>query len=323
MKNINALKIMYVILAYVCLQLLWWGYSITRLNNEIYVQKNDIINQQSLPAQQYYVALASAKQKLNKRTVMVVGEGSIFLLLLLLAFFRFKKMLNHELEINAQQKNFLMAVTHELKSPIASARLQIDTLQKRTLTDAQKTPLLNNANADLVRLTNLVDNILHATSIDGAQYPMHKEWINVSALINTLVSNYELMYKNKIEFSTSINTETQLYCDSQAVVSIVTNLLDNAVKFSAEVVQPHIHIALSTHDEHIQLAITDNGIGISDANKLLVFDKFYRIGNEATRQTKGSGLGLFIVKHLVLLHNATIDIKDNQPQGTVFVINFN
>jgi signal transduction histidine kinase len=323
MKNINALKIMYVILAYVCLQLVWWGYSITKLNNEIYVQKNDIINQQTLPAQQYYQALTSTKEKLNKRTAMVVGEGSIFLLLLLLAFYRFKKMLNRELEINAQQKNFLMAVTHELKSPIASARLQLETLQKRTLSDVQKTQLLNNANADLVRLTNLVDNILHATSIDAAQYPMHKEWTNASVLVTTLVSNYELMYKNKIKFSTSITPEIQLYCDSQAIVSIVTNLIDNAIKFSVEVSQPHVHIALSTYDEHIQLAITDNGIGISDAKKLLVFDKFYRIGNEATRQTKGSGLGLFIVKHLVLLHNATIDIKDGQPQGTSFVINFN
>ncbi len=305
-----------------CLQLVWWGYSIVRLNNEIFLLKNDVVNQQKLTAQNYYDALTLARAKLDKRTTMVVGEGTIFLLLLALAFFQFRRILRRELKINAQQKNFLMAVTHELKSPIASARLQLDTMQKRTLTDVQKTTLLTNANNDLLRLTSLVDNILHATSIDNGQYPLTKNWCNASELITALVVNYELMYKHKITFVTTITPNLQLYADTQAITSIVTNLLDNAIKFSATTTTPQINVVFTTHNDEIILRIEDNGVGISSNEKLLVFDKFYRVGNETTRQTKGSGLGLFIVKHLVQLHSGTITIHDVAPQGVAFVIVF-
>lgn len=305
-----------------CLQLVWWGYSIVSLNNEIYLLKNDVVNQQKLPAQNYYNALTLARTKLDKRTSMVVGEGAIFLLLLALAFFQFRRILRRELKINEQQKNFLMAVTHELKSPIASARLQLDTVQKRTLTDVQKTTLLTNANNDLLRLTSLVDNILHATSIDNGQYPLTKNWCNASELIAALTANYELMYKQKIMFVTTIAPSLQLYADTQAITSIVTNLLDNAIKFSTINNTPQINITFTTNNDEIILRIEDNGIGISAAEKLHVFDKFYRVGNETTRQTKGSGLGLFIVKHLVQLHNGTITIHDVAPQGVAFVMIF-
>jgi signal transduction histidine kinase len=321
-KKINTLTVIYVIFVYVLLQLVWWGYSITKLNKEIYVLKTEISNQQSLAPERYYNAIAEAHTKLNKRLAMVVGEGAIFLLLLLLAFFRFRKILQRELEINAQQKNFLMAVTHELKSPIASARLQLETLQKRTLTPTQTTTLLTNANGDLTRLTSLVDNILFATTIDGATYPIHKVWTNVSILITTTVANYELMHKHKVQFTSNIQPNIELYCDSQAVVSILTNLLDNAIKFTSTVLNPIITVQLTSVDEHVQLSISDNGIGINDADKSKIFDKFYRVGNEETRQTKGSGLGLFIVQHLVQLHNGTIQLNDVEPQGIEFVTRF-
>ena len=109
-------------------------------------------------------------------------------------------------------------------------------------------------------------------------------------------------------------------CDEIAIKSIILNLLENAIKYSDE--NPDISIVLSSDQQQILMKISDKGIGISDKEKELVFNKFYRSGSEETRKTKGTGLGLFIVKYLVNQHFGKISIYDNQPKGSIFEIKF-
>ncbi|MEZ4986561.1 MAG: ATP-binding protein [Saprospiraceae bacterium] len=109
-----------------------------------------------------------------------------------------------------------------------------------------------------------------------------------------------------------------ILADEQAMTSVITNLVENAIKYSKD--NPQIAIRVYSDAKKVHLEIADNGIGIPSGEKGRVFEKFYRIGNEDTRTTKGTGLGLFIVKEIVKYHTGQIDVRDNKPQGTVFQI---
>ena len=102
---------------------------------------------------------------------------------------------------------------------------------------------------------------------------------------------------------------------------LVNNLFENAVKYSEE--HSRINIQLKKEDDKIKLMVCDEGLGIAEEDKDKIFQKFYRAGNEMTRKTKGTGLGLFIVQQVVNNHSATISLKNNLPKGTCFVITFN
>jgi signal transduction histidine kinase len=108
--------------------------------------------------------------------------------------------------------------------------------------------------------------------------------------------------------------------DKFALSSVVTNLIENAVKYSSPCDEINVH--LNEVDGHIHLSVIDKGPGISDAEKMLIFDKFYRVGNENVRKAKGTGLGLFIVKEVLQYHDADITVKDNLPQGSIFEVTF-
>ena len=106
--------------------------------------------------------------------------------------------------------------------------------------------------------------------------------------------------------------------DKPGLTSVILNLLENAVKYSAD--QPIIEARIWSVQEQIHLEIADHGIGISDKEKKNIFEKFYRVGSENTRKTKGTGLGLYIVKEIVKTHDGDIQVLDNQPKGTIFKI---
>ena len=106
--------------------------------------------------------------------------------------------------------------------------------------------------------------------------------------------------------------------DRLGLTSVILNLLENAVKYTPD--SPKIEVVLDRVEDIVSLAVADNGIGISDKDKRQIFEKFYRVGNEDTRRTKGTGLGLFIVKEIVKSHEGQISVLDNQPKGTIFRI---
>ena len=109
--------------------------------------------------------------------------------------------------------------------------------------------------------------------------------------------------------------------DKMGLVSIVTNLIENAVKYNQKE-NPKIVVNLNFEKNNIKFEVADNGIGISDKEKKNIFERFYRVGNEDTRRTKGTGLGLYIVRQIVKAHQGKIQVVDNQPVGTRFIVNF-
>ncbi|WP_443937994.1 sensor histidine kinase [Pedobacter sp. MW01-1-1] len=285
----KSIIIFYALLLYALIQLISWGSLVVRLQ--------------------------------PSRMTMIMGEGSVFLFLLCFGGYFLHQSLKREDKLRRQQQNFLMSITHELKSPLAAIKLSIQTIVKRDLDKARQTSLLNNSLKDIERLDDLVENLLLATKIENRSYSFPKEEFNFSELVSKISDRLQVHSCGCSQIiHANIQPNLQLMGDKFALSSVVNNLIENAIKYS-DPCEP-INVHLEEVEGHIKLSVADRGIGISDPEKMLIFDKFYRVGNENVRKAKGTGLGLFIVKEVLQYHDADIVVKDNEPNGSVFEVTF-
>jgi K+-sensing histidine kinase KdpD len=318
MKNSKTLLIFYILVGYICLQFAWWMVMLFNLNNELTEKKLELISMQiNSETPEYIEIVRGINNNLRNKWMMIMGEGSVFLLLLLLGIFQTQRAFKKEIALSEQQKNFLLAVTHELKSPIASAKLHLQTLKKHNLDKDKQLKLLDNAIYDNERLNQLVDKILLTSRFESGNFKLHKQETDISSLIENIINSSLSEKKNHI-ISLDIPKGIIFPVDQLAFSSILQNLFENAQKYSPE--GSSIGIRVKKNEKSISIHVADNGTGIPDNEKKKVFKKFYRSGNEEIRNTKGTGLGLFIVKYLVEKHNGKIHIKDNHPKGSIFEV---
>ncbi len=287
-----------VLLLYVILQSAWWLYSIYQLSAEVITEK----------------------EGLERKTLMIIGEGAVFLLILSVGFFLTYRSLRKEVQVSTQQKNFLLAITHELKTPIASLKLYIQTLIKRELEEEKQQDILKRCVKDADRLNGLVENILLATKIDDDGFPLLKEDLNLSEMMESI--SLELLENSgrnvSVEFF--VQPDVIFHGDKDAFTSIITNLVSNALKYSPD--NTSICVTLVQKEGETALSISDEGVGVAREETEKIFEKFFRSGNEETRKQKGTGLGLYIVKKMVNQHQGLIQVKKNKPKGSIFVASF-
>ncbi|MGB3074379.1 MAG: HAMP domain-containing sensor histidine kinase, partial [Chitinophagales bacterium] len=255
----------------------------------------------------------------HRKVYMIIGEGTVFLVILMVVTLKTNQSLQREYKLNRQQKNFLLSITHELRSPIASSRVALQTMLKRDSLPRNKVELLlNNSLHDMDRLQLLVENILLAAKIEDHAFQIGKDACNLSEIVQTVIDKTVAASELQRVFNTDIKPEVFVIGDRMALTSVVTNLVENAIKYSADATM--IEVAVSEEGKHAFFTISDHGFGIPDAEKKKVFEKFYRIGQEETRKTKGTGLGLYIVGRILELHKGKVTVKDNQPRGSVFQV---
>ncbi|TDQ08732.1 sensor histidine kinase [Pedobacter metabolipauper] len=255
------------------------------------------------------------------RMAMVMGEGSVFLFLLCIGAYFLHKSIKKEDKLREQQQNFLLSVTHELKSPLAAIKLSIQTIVKRDLDKVRQNSLLNNSLKDIERLDDLVENMLLATKIENRSYSFPKEEFDFSEMVTKIIDRLQIHSCGCEQvISPKIQPGARIIGDPFTLSSVVTNLVENAVKYSGPCAE--VGVELTNKDGHLHLSVSDKGPGIPDAEKMLIFDKFYRVGDENVRKSKGTGLGLFIVKEVLQRHDADISVRDNVPQGAIFEITF-
>jgi len=257
-----------------------------------------------------------------QRMAMVMGEGAVFLFLLGVGAYFIHASIKKEDKLHEQQQNFLLSVTHELKSPLAAIKLSLQTIVKRDLEKQMQLSLLNNSLKDIERLDDLVENMLLATKIESRTYSFPKEEFDFSDLVSKITDRLQVhSCGNQQIINTKIDEHIKVVGDKFALSSVVTNLVENAVKYSGPCAE--VAVKLCQIGGKPFLAVSDKGPGIPDAEKMLIFDKFYRVGAENVRKSKGTGLGLFIVKEVLQNHDADISVKDNVPQGAIFEVTFN
>lgn len=280
--------IFYILLIYALAELFWWGY-----------------------------LLVSTEPN---RMKMIVGEGLIFVMILVSGAVYFHSLLRKENAMHKQQRNFLLSVTHELKSPLASIKLYLQTILKRDLDKEKRDQFIRSSIDDIGRLDDLVENMLLASKIENRSYTFPKEQFDFSDLVHSLLERLEINVQGKRTLVEDIEDGLEIVGDRFSLGSMINNLLENAVKYSDD--HTSIFVQLKSDNGKIKLRICDEGCGIPDNEHQKIFTKFYRAGNEMTRKTKGTGLGLFIVDQVVNNHNASIFITNNLPKGTCFDIIF-
>lgn len=257
-------------------------------------------------------------KKSKRTTLMYTMEGVVMMGLLFWGIIWIYRNLYNKLKLKRQQSNFLLSITHELKTPLASIKLYLETLQKRQLDKDQAATIVSNSLGDVSRLRDLVDNILLAAQLDNSKYELQRFEINLSETAEHVINKFVLPRNIQGRVNINIEKDVFLTTDEAAMEMILTNLLSNAVKYSPA--DGKIDVQLRTDNTHVILSVSDEGQGISPEDKEYIFSKFYRSGDEQTRKSKGTGLGLFIVKNLLNLLEAEIKVKDKHPKGTTFEI---
>jgi signal transduction histidine kinase len=255
----------------------------------------------------------------KRKTAQYIGEGVIFLLLILSGAVFIYRAVRRQFKSGQDQQNFMMAITHELKTPIAITKLNLETLLKRKLEDSQQQRLIQNTIQEANRLNALCNNMLLASQLEAGGHSVTKEEVDLSELTLSCVSDFKIRYPQRL-FKEEIAAEVYVMGDSVLLQMAINNLIDNALKYSPK--ESAITIVLRPQQKQVSLMIIDEGKGIDLMEKKKIFEKFYRIGNKATKEAKGTGLGLYLTKKIALQHGASIFVVDNTPTGSNFTILF-
>jgi two-component system, OmpR family, sensor histidine kinase CiaH len=320
-KKLQWATIVYwVLLVYIIAALLWWALSLLHQNEDIYqLKKNHLATILPANTPAYQQQLREIEDERQRNISKYIGEGATFLILIIIGAAYIYRSVRRQFRLQRQQQNFVMAVTHELKTPISVSRLNLETLLKYNLDEEKKSKLLHMTLQETLRLDTLINNILISSQLDGNSYKVSKEDLNLSDLAKDMVHQFTNRYPDR-KLHAGIQDEVEFTGDPLLLKLLVSNLLENANKYSPR--DKPIEIKLTQQDGGVNLEINDEGQGIPDEEKKNVFEKFYRLGSEQTRKTQGTGLGLYLCKKIAADHNGIIQLKNNHPQGSKFIVQF-
>jgi K+-sensing histidine kinase KdpD len=320
-QKLTAVKVVYwAMLIYMIAALFWWFIALVKQNDTLVaVQLQQIAQKPGNTVVPKQTADQLLKMQSRKR-VQYIAEGLTFLALIVVGAVYVYRATRRQIRASVQQQNFMMAVTHELKTPIAVTQLNLETLQKRKLDAAQQDKMIASTLQEANRLNMLCNNILLASQLDGKAYRESRIENNLSDLVEGCIDTFKQHYPLR---QVTEQIEPSLYLDGETLLlqMLVNNLLENAHKYAPQ--DTEIKVVLAANGKQIKLEVMDSGKGIPDSEKSKIFEKFYRIGSEATRNTKGTGLGLYLCKKIAENHNANISVTDSKPQGSIFVVTFN
>ncbi len=306
----------WILFIYILAALIWWFISLEQQSSEMSDLKLMLLQKDD---PQYIIKQQEVQQYRKRQSAKFVGEGLTFLALIVTGAAFVYRSIRKQIEVSSLQQNFMMAITHELKTPIATTRLSLETLLRRKLDEVQQQKLLLSALSETNRLNILTNNILLASQMEEKSFQREHEQINLADLVETVVNDYKNRYpQRRIEAS----ADKDLYIDGDELLMQIalSNLIDNALKYAPK--ESPVYIDLMEDEDIIQLKVSDEGPGVADEEKRKIFQKFYRSGNENTRKAKGTGLGLYLTKKIIEDHNGEIFVMNNTPHGSIFVMQF-
>ena len=316
-KKFTAITWVYwILLCYIVSALIWWYIELVQQNNEMFEYKKELLSRAGSISN---LTLAFIEKERHINQMQYIGEGLTFFALMVLGAIFVYRAVRKEFRINLQQQNFMMAITHELKTPIAITQLNLETLQKRKLTEEQLQKLVGNTLEENARLNTLCDNILLASRIDAGKYQIVFEKVSITEMVNNTVEYLQTRFPKRTILPT-IEKDLMILADPFLLPLLFNNLIENAIKYSPA--DKPVYVLLQQINNSIRFIVMDEGVGIPETEKAKIFQKFYRSGNESNRKTKGTGLGLYLSEKIAEDHNTTIKVTENYPQGSIFTLDF-
>jgi len=294
-------------------QAVWWVAFMAQLTDE----KVEMATE--LGADEQFIAMIQVQE--TDRQIMLGSEGLFFLTLVLIGAWLIYRSLVKAEELKFHQQNFLMAVTHELKTPMASMKIYLGSLESSRITDEQKIEIIPRVKEDLTRLEKLVDNILDAGRFERSGFQLDSTSFNLSSLLNKLLDELaQAPVIVSLEVSRLIEEDIIIDGDPKALGRAIGGILENSLKYNEK---DKIEVKASLHKKGstIDLTITDNGIGFESKDADAIFNRFYRLGAELNRSKPGSGLGLYLTREIVKAHGGKIAARSEGPSmGASFII---
>ncbi len=271
------------------------------------------------------VVLSTSWVILNWREVVPLILGVIFFGFIIAGVILNTIFLVREIRRNEQQDSFLNAVTHELKTPITSIRLYLETLQKHNIDEEQRREFYQVMLDDTRRLMGTVEQVLRAARVVQKNALLSRSEVEVGPLVQEtldLARSRHHLSREAMDWAADGRPSERLAVmgDREELATALSNVLDNAVKYSQK--DPAIRVEVLTPDlRHVQIRVQDNGIGISRGDLKRIFKRFYRVLAPSATQVKGSGLGLFIVRAIARRHGGNAYAEsEGAGQGTTVTI---
>jgi two-component system sensor histidine kinase SenX3 len=260
---------------------------------------------------------------LNWRNGILLFFGVILLAVIISGVILNTTFLVREIRRNEQHDAFINAVTHELKTPVASIRLYVETLLSRSVDDKKSKEFYRAMLEDSERLLSTIDQILRTGRIGPSSHLVNLAPIDLRELVEECVARARKLYNLKpesLQYLPGLRTEIQ--GDIDEVRAAISNLIDNAIKYSGNPV--HVTIEMAKVDsKYIAVRVKDQGIGIPRTELKQIFKRFYRIPGAASRRAQGTGLGLYIVRSVAKRHRGRAWAESEGPgHGSTFVLQF-
>ena len=321
-KKFRAVTIIYwLLLLYIVAALVWWFITLEKQNLRLTDLRISELNSKkdTLKPEKFAELYLKIDNDSDRNTAKYIAEGVTFLILTLIGAFFVYRSVRRQFRMQQQQQNFMMAITHELKTPISVAKLNLETLQKYNLDAGKQQKLIRMTLQETSRLDTLINNILVSSQLEGGGYISSKEELDFSSLFKDCIREAKSRYPDRV-FIEDIEPEIEISGDPLLLQLMISNLVENAVKYSPK--EKPVICKLSKSGNEVILNIIDEGTGIEDSEKTKIFQKFYRTGNEATRKTQGTGLGLYLCRKIAEDHNADISVTNNVSSGSNFAIHF-
>jgi two-component system phosphate regulon sensor histidine kinase PhoR len=255
----------------------------------------------------------------TRRNLMVLALVNIGLIVGVLYILRYVSL---EMALAEMKTDFVANVSHEFRTPLALIRMYTETLAMGRVKAEKKKYYYKTIVSESTRLTQLINNILDFSKIQMRKKHYHLGDTDLTAVLMKALSSYKF-HLDKHNFELKLEVEEGLpiiQADKEAVTQAIVNLLDNAIKYSRDL--KVIEIMLKRNNSSLNLSITDHGIGIAETEQNKIFEKFYRIGSSLEHNTKGSGLGLSLVHHIMHVHHGKITVKSKPGKGSTFSLIF-
>ena len=311
----------WLLLLYIVAALVWWFVSLEKQNQDLTDLRLSELNSQkaTLDPKKFSEENLKIENDSKRNTDKYIAEGVTFLILIFIGAFFVYRSTSKQFRVQLQQQNFMMAITHELKTPISVAILNLETLLKYQLDAEKQKKLIRMTLQETSRLDTLINNILVSSQLEGGGYASSKEELDFSSLFKDCVKEAKNRYPER-NFIENIEPEIEIAGDPLLLQLLISNLIENAVKYSPK--EKPIMCKLNKSGNDAIMNIIDEGIGVADSEKAKIFEKFYRTGSESTRKTQGTGLGLYLCTKIAGDHNADISVTNNIPSGSNFAIHF-
>ncbi len=260
---------------------------------------------------------------LSLREVAILVLGIVFFALIITGLILNTIFLVREIRRNEQHDSFLNSVTHELKTPIASIKLYLETLRSREMPPEKRAEFYDVMMADTDRLLNTVENVLEAGSLKETKSARLVTKLDISEVIGRAADVVRTRYNldnETVRFSAP-SERLEVLGDAEELESVFVNLLDNAVKYSGDDPQISIRTSKSGLNKRVAILVRDKGIGLQSGEHKRIFRRFYRASDPSAREVRGTGLGLFIVKSIVEKHGGRISAESKgSGRGSTFLV---